>query len=110
MSFDKFVEEKIREAIKSGEFDNLPCAGKPLSLDDYFSTPEDLRLAYSVLKSAGILPKEAELLKDAESLKARAERTEEEAERKRLLKEANEKRLHYELIMDRYKRTRTSRV
>ncbi|MGH9826057.1 MAG: DUF1992 domain-containing protein, partial [Blastocatellia bacterium] len=53
MSFEKLVEEKIREAIKSGEFDNLPCAGKPLSLDDYFSSPEELRLTYSALKGAG---------------------------------------------------------
>ncbi|HYL98788.1 MAG TPA: DUF1992 domain-containing protein [Blastocatellia bacterium] len=110
MAFERLVEEKIREAIQSGEFDDLPCAGKPLSLDEYFSTPEDQRLTYSVLKSAGILPREAELLKEVEVLTTRAAQTEDENKRKRLVKEAREKRLQYEIMMDRYRRGRRSRA
>ena len=30
MGFDLVVEEKIREAIRAGEFDDLPGAGKPI--------------------------------------------------------------------------------
>ena len=44
MSFEKLVEEKIREAMAEGEFDNLPGKGKPINLDAYFATPEDLRI------------------------------------------------------------------
>ena len=62
MNFQKTVDEKIEEAIAKGEFDNLPGKGKPLDLDAYFATPERLRMGYSILKSADIIPEEMELL------------------------------------------------
>ena len=69
MSFQKNVDEKIKEAIARGEFDNLPGKGKPLDLDAYFATPEHLRMGYSILKSADIIPEEMELLRQIEGLK-----------------------------------------
>jgi len=57
------------EAIARGEFDNLPGKGKPLDLDGYFATPEHLRMGYSMLKSADIIPEEMELLREIEGLK-----------------------------------------
>jgi len=33
MAFEKIAEEKIQEAIATGEFDDLPGKGKPLDLD-----------------------------------------------------------------------------
>jgi len=65
----KNVEDKIKEAIARGEFDNLPGKGKPLDLDAYFATPEHLRMGYSILKSADIIPEEIELLRQIEDLK-----------------------------------------
>ncbi|MGC8938442.1 MAG: DnaJ family domain-containing protein, partial [Thermodesulfovibrio sp.] len=44
--FEKIAEEKIREAMQQGIFDNLPNKGKPLELEDFSWVPEDLRLAY----------------------------------------------------------------
>lgn len=41
-----------------GEFDNLPGAGQPLALDEDPLLPEELRLAYRLLKNAGYLPPE----------------------------------------------------
>ena len=52
MSFEKSVELAIREAQERGDFDNLKGKGKPINLDAYFETPEDVRMAYSILKSA----------------------------------------------------------
>jgi Domain of unknown function (DUF1992) len=69
MSCNRNADEKIKEAIAKGEFDNLPGKGKPLDLDAYFATPEHLRMGYSILKSAGIIPEEVELLKQIEGLK-----------------------------------------
>ena len=63
------ADEKIKEAIATGEFDNLPGKGKPLDLNAYFATPENLRMGYSILKSAGIIPEEMKLLKQIEGLK-----------------------------------------
>jgi DnaJ-like protein len=64
MSFSRIAENRIREAMEQGEFDNLPGAGQPLSLEEYFSTPEDLRMAYSILKNANCRPLEVELLNE----------------------------------------------
>ena len=62
MTFSRIAENRIREAMEQGAFDNLPGAGEPLSLEEYFATPEDLRMAYSVLKNANCRPLEVELL------------------------------------------------
>ena len=67
--FDKIVESLLQEAIARGEFDNLKNKGKPLDLTDYFNTPEELRVASSVLKNAGVKPPEVELLREIAELK-----------------------------------------
>lgn len=67
--FDKAVESLLQEAIARGEFDNLKNKGKKLNLTDYFSTPEELRVASSVLKNAGVRPPEVELLREIAELK-----------------------------------------
>ncbi len=98
------VDEIIRDAMARGEFDNLAGAGKPIDLSAYFDTPEEIRLAYSVLKSADILPQEAELLKEITALKDEAAATKDSARRERLLKQVDQKRLEFNLMMERQKR------
>jgi len=61
-ALERLAEERIRDAIQRGEFDNLPGRGKPLNLEDDRHIPDDLRLAYKVLKNADCLPPELELL------------------------------------------------
>ncbi len=56
MSIENSIEEKIKQAIANGEFDNLAGKGKPLNFDAYFNTPEDLRVGYSILKSNNFVP------------------------------------------------------
>lgn len=53
------AEERIREARERGEFDDLPGAGRPLDLDGYFGIPEDLRMAYTLLRNSGHLAEDA---------------------------------------------------
>ena len=49
------AERKIEEAIERGDFDDLPGAGRPLDLDDLDPMlPEELRMAYRILKNAGM--------------------------------------------------------
>jgi hypothetical protein len=109
MFSEKLIEEKIREAMEKGEFDDLPGKGKPLDLDAYFATPEDVRLGFSVLKSAGCLPIEVELQKEIESLKARLEVCDNERERQALRKEIEAKTLKLNLLMDGAQRARRER-
>jgi hypothetical protein len=54
----KIVEQRIREAQQRGEFDDLPGKGEPLALEDDRYIPEDLRIAYKILKNADCLPPE----------------------------------------------------
>jgi hypothetical protein len=63
------AEEKIREAMARGEFDNLPGAGRPLPLDDDPMIPDELRVAYKILKNAGCIPPELSLRKEIVTLK-----------------------------------------
>lgn len=82
MPFSRLAENRIREALAQGQFDNLPNAGQPLNLDEYFSTPEDLRMAYSILKSSHCVPAEVELLNEVARLeRAVAETTDVETKR-----------------------------
>ncbi len=62
--FEKIVEERIRKAQKKGAFNNLQGAGKPLNLAQDSHIPEDLRLAYKILKNADCLPPEIEIKKE----------------------------------------------
>ena len=106
MAFNKFVEDQIQKGMSEGLFSNLKGAGKPINMDDYFNTPEDLRLAYSVLKNGNIIPPEIEILKDIERLKEQLRDCTDEAKRKQLNKQLNEKILSFDLTMERYKRRR----
>ena len=55
------VDAKIKEAQDDGVFDDLPGKGKPLEFTDDSRVPAELRGAYSVLRTAGMLPEEMEL-------------------------------------------------
>ena len=55
---DALVEERIQEALRRGDFDNLPGAGRPLALDDDCLVPPEVRIAYRILKNAGFVPPE----------------------------------------------------
>lgn len=61
---DKIADERIREAIEQGEFDDLPGKGKPLELEDDSHIPADIRMSYKILKNADCLPPELELRKE----------------------------------------------
>jgi len=62
--FQKIAEQRIRQAMEDGEFDNLPGKGQPLQLEDDSHIPEDIRIPYKILKNANCLPPELELKKE----------------------------------------------
>ena len=103
MSIEKAIEQKIREAIERGEFDNLSGHGKPLDLDAYFNTPEDLRMAFSMLKSNDFVPEEVEIMKEIDALKSRIASAS-EAEQDALKNRLNERSLALSLLLDRRRR------
>jgi hypothetical protein len=116
-ALERLAEERIRDAIQRGEFDNLPGRGKPLNLEDERHIPDDLRLAYKILKNAGCLPPELELKKEISKAEELLSSMEDEGEKYRHLQKLNflimklnemrkgsvqweEKQRYYEKIVD----------
>ena len=64
---DQIVERRIAEAALRGDFDQLPGAGRPLELDDDALVPAELRVAYRMLRNAGYVPDEVQLLAELSS-------------------------------------------
>ncbi len=106
MSLHRIIDEQIRNAIEAGDFENLEGAGRPLDLDAYFKTPEDLRVGYSVLKSSRFVPEEVDRLKEIGELKEKIKNCADEIQKKNLTKFLNEKTLAFNLIMERNRKGR----
>ena len=98
------IDKLIGEAIARGEFKNLRGEGKPINLDAYFATPEDVRLGYSVLKSNEFVPEEVDRLREVGELKQKLDGCTEEKEKASLKKALAEKELALSLILERNKR------
>ena len=104
MSLEKAAEAIIREAQERGDFDNLKGKGKPIDLSAYFETPEELRMAHSMLKNAGMVSAEVDLLNEIAALKERLTTTYEEKDRSRIQKMVREKQMHFNIMLERQKR------
>jgi hypothetical protein len=87
--FDQLAEERIREAQERGEFDDLAGKGKPLVFEDDSMVPEDLRMAYKVLKNSGHLPPEVDAERDIRSTADLLHHAEDEQERCRQMRKLN---------------------
>ncbi|HZD41472.1 MAG TPA: DUF1992 domain-containing protein [Terriglobales bacterium] len=104
--FDRIVEAIIQEAMERGEFDNLPGRGKPIDLSEYFETPEDVRLAHSVLKNAGMTSREVDLLKEIAELKQILTAVLDEQKKLEIEQQIQQKQVEFSLMMERQKRER----
>ena len=67
-ALDDLIESRIRDAQARGEFDHLPGAGRPLPDEDFSQVPEELRVAFRILKNAGCVPPEVEALRDLDAM------------------------------------------
>lgn len=87
--FNRIVEERIRKAQLKGEFKNLEGEGEPLRVEDTSGIPEDLRMAYKILKNADCLPPEIEAKKEIVKTEELLTEVDDAAEQYRLLKKLN---------------------
>jgi len=96
------AERRILEAMERGEFDNLPGSGKPLVQEDLSGVPEELRMAYKVLKNAGCVPPEVELRNEVASLRRLIlEMDDQGPEREKSVRELNFKLMKLEMMRKR---------
>ena len=62
------IGRKLSESHASGELRLAPSYGKPLNLGDgYEQTPEELRMGMKILRDAGVVPPEVELMQQIEA-------------------------------------------
>ena len=99
--FAIIAERRIQEAMERGEFDNLTGKGKPIVQEDLSAVPEELRMAYKVLKNAGCVPPEIELTNEVASLRRMILGMEESEEKTRKVRELNFKLMKLEMTRKR---------
>jgi Domain of unknown function (DUF1992) len=97
---DKLIEEWL--AKKEGE--ELPGAGKPLDLDEYFRWPEDQRIGLSLLKNSGCVPFEVEQLREIKRLSDDIERCVDDQVRARLKGRLQEESVQLNLKIEQSRR------
>jgi len=97
-AFEKIAEDRIRQALEDGVFDNLKNTGKPIEFEDETWVPEDLRLAYRMLKNAGFTPPELELRNEIINLKGLMSLVDDETQKAKYLREIEGKLLRLNLI------------
>ena len=103
MSFSKHIDKMIGEAIERGDFKDLEGEGKPIDLDAYFATPQELRIGYSVLKSSKFVPEEIDRMKEIGEINEKLASCPEE-DIPKLTKQLRERELALALILERNKR------
>lgn len=97
--FWQVSNEKIKRAYEDGEFDNLSGMGKPLEPDELEHVPEELRMAFRMLKNAGYSVEEDRLKQEMMTLDQLIKQCADEKERGRLTDELNEKLLKYQRLL-----------
>ncbi len=73
-TLDEQIAEQLADSLRSGELRNAPSWGQPLDFGDgYDETPPELRMGFKILKDAGVVPHEVEMLKEAAALRQQLE-------------------------------------
>lgn len=63
-AWNGLVEQRIQDAMAKGLFDNLRGMGQPLNLNDDAFVPQELKMAFRMLRSTGLAPLWIEMNKE----------------------------------------------
>ena len=61
---DELAEARIADAMRAGQFTDLAGKGERIVIEEVGFVPEELRVAYRLLKNAGYFPKEISVLNE----------------------------------------------
>ena len=96
------IGRALQESQLSGELQAAPSYGKPLGFGDgYDETPAELRMAMKVLKDAGIVPHEVELMRQAAELQRQIDDCDDAAALPALRKQLSELQQNIALRLER---------
>ncbi|KGX92998.1 molecular chaperone DnaJ [Pontibacillus halophilus JSM 076056 = DSM 19796] len=104
----RIAEERIKEAERNGEFKDLPGKGKRLDLSEWEAVPQDLRMSYTIMKNANMLPEEMNVKKEILELEDLLRQCDDEEERQAYRKKLSEKQIHFDQLMEKRKMNRSS--
>ena len=96
--FQILSEDRIKKAYQDGEFDALPGFGKPMQFEDLSGIPEELRMAYKIMKNAGYTEEEGRLRQEMMGIEDLLKKCDEN-ERENLQRKLNEKLLRFNQLM-----------
>ena len=106
--FDEQIARMLRESDESGELQRAPSYGKPLAaIEGYLQTPEELHMGMKILKDAGVVPPEVELMQRIAALLAQADASADADEARALRERAREARLALSLRLEHLRLTRS---
>ncbi|MFC7061907.1 DUF1992 domain-containing protein [Halobacillus seohaensis] len=103
MDFGGLIEEKIKQSIKQGDFENLPGKGKPLPKDELSYVPDEMRNSYRILKNANMLPEEMQLKKEIVQLEELLAQNYESDQGHKWNTQLTEKKLRFNMLMEKRK-------
>ncbi len=67
---DDIIGQWVKQVEQTGELRGIPGFGQPLDLEDgYVETPTELRMAHKILKNAGYVPAEIEMLQQLAAMR-----------------------------------------
>jgi hypothetical protein len=101
------IEKLIDEWLAQASAEHLPGKGKPLNLDEYFRWPEDKRVGYSLLRSAGCVPPEVGLLQEIDSLKQSIDQCADPERRRKLLNQLQARQVEFNIHLEEHHRRRS---
>ena len=103
---DDHIGRALREAEASGELRQAPSFGKPLAQAEGFAeTPDEFRLPFKILKDAGVVPPEVEVMREITALQQQLAGTSEAGAQRALQQRIAEKRQHLALRLERLRAT-----
>jgi hypothetical protein len=102
------IGRALSESVRSGELKSAPSYGKPLNLGDgYDETPAELRMPMKMLKDAGVVPPEVEVMQQIAALEERAKAAPDASGAQALRQQAAELRLALQLRLERLRTSGT---
>ena len=82
----QIAERRIAKAIEEGTLRTDGWKNRPLPLDDDSFVPDDLKMAYKILKNSGYVPPEIEIRKEIQKLEDLIAQTEDSHQRLKQMK------------------------
>jgi hypothetical protein len=100
-TLDEEIAASLRASLESGELKTAKSWGKPINFGDgYDDTPAELRMAFKILKDAGVAPPEVEMFQQVALLQAQLEAATDDERKAELKKQISDLQLTLSLRLE----------